>query len=79
MKNQSPKVTPTLHITDKARKTLSVREAAYLAETTQDKILDWGTLGEFEIRQPAGRRRYVDYPTLMAFLGEPVEAEACAK
>lgn len=77
---QKPQVTPTLPCgVKKPRKSLTLGEAAYLGECSQDKILLWGDLGEFEINQAPSGRRYVDYPSFMKFLGEPVQPKVSQK
>lgn len=80
MTTQASKVTPTLPQTgNKVRKSLTLREAAYLAECAPEKILLWADLGEYEIKQAPGGRRYVDYAGFMDFLGEPIEQKGRAK
>lgn len=79
MTTQQPKETPSLHLKPgKVLKSLTLSEAAYLAETTQDRIQDWAALGEFEINRAGLGRYYVDYPSFMAFLGEPVHQKGAA-
>lgn len=77
MKSQYTQVTGLLRsINPAARKSVTINEAAQLLECGRQAVIDWADLGLFEMRRNGTGRAYVDYQTLMDFMGEPAHGVA---
>ncbi|MEO7426330.1 MAG: helix-turn-helix domain-containing protein [Fibrobacteria bacterium] len=77
MKSQYTQVSGLLRsINTKPRTTLTINEAAQLLECGRNTVVDWANLGLFEMNRSSTGRAYVNYESLMDFLGEPPRGTA---
>lgn len=74
MNTQTTQVAPALRPSGpKVRKTVTINEAAVLCECSRQQVEYWALLGEFDMERNRTGRYYVDYASLLKFLGETAQ------
>ena len=73
-KSQGPQVTAMLQgMRANKRRSLTINEAAVLCECSRQQVEYYADLGEIDMERRGSGRYYVDFKSLMNFLGETAQ------